>query len=256
MKVHADSKYDFVKSGINSIPIISRFLVPELSRSITHIALSIVAPKTRNCFTASIIAPPEVTTSSTISRRFPLYYCVFFSLLLMKIKRSIVIFPEFGIDTNLIQNIRNNYDPLASKIAPHITIVFPFESEISSNILHQYIKNSLYEFKAFSLIMQGISQEQGNYLFLNLIQGQENIIRIHDLVYSGLLERFLSKQHCYKPHLTVGRLQNLLATEAAMNKLKYFDYKFETKVNKITSEIILDNLSSEVDFEITLPENT
>jgi hypothetical protein len=37
-----------------------------------------------------------------------------------------------------------------------------------------------------------------------------------------------------------------------MNKLKYFDYKFETKVDKITTEIILDDLSSKVDFEIRL----
>jgi hypothetical protein len=50
----------------------------------------------------------------------------------MKLKRSIIIFPQFGNDTNLIQNIRHQYDPLASKIAPHITLVFPFESEISS----------------------------------------------------------------------------------------------------------------------------
>jgi 2'-5' RNA ligase len=49
-----------------------------------------------------------------------------------KKKRAIIIFPQFGSDTNLIQDIRNQYDPLANKIAPHITLVFPFESDISS----------------------------------------------------------------------------------------------------------------------------
>jgi hypothetical protein len=34
--------------------------------------------------------------------------------------------------------------------------------------------------------------------------------------------------------------------------LKYFDYKFETTIDKITTEIILDDLSSKVDFEIRL----
>ena len=112
----------------------------------------------------------------------------------MKLKRSIIIFPQFGSDINLIQDIRNQYDPLANKIAPHITLVFPFESEICSHTLRQHIETSLSGFKAFSLSMQGISSEEGNYLFLNLIKGQEYITKIHDLLYSEILEKFLSKK--------------------------------------------------------------
>lgn len=168
-----------------------------------------------------------------------------------KIKRAIIIFPQLGSDTNLIQDIRNQYDPLAHKIAPHITLVFPFESEISSNELYQHVRNSLHEFKPFKLTMQRIIQEE-NYLFLNLTRGQKEVIEIHDLLYSGLLSGFLSKQHNYQPHITVGRLKDINAVKFAMNKLKHFDYKFETKVDKITTEIILDDLSSKVDFEIKL----
>ena len=170
----------------------------------------------------------------------------------MKLKRSIVIFPQFGNDINLIQDIRNQYDPLASKIAPHITLVFPFESEILSHTLRQHIKTSLSGLETFSLSMQGISIEENNYLFLNLIKGQEYITKIHDLLYSGILEQFLSRRHFYKPHLTVGHLENTLETNGAMNQLKHFKHKFETKVNRITTEIILDDLSSEIDFAITL----
>ena len=50
----------------------------------------------------------------------------------MMSKRAIILFPKFCSNTDLIQDIRDRYDPLASKIAPHITLVFPFESEISS----------------------------------------------------------------------------------------------------------------------------
>jgi 2'-5' RNA ligase len=172
----------------------------------------------------------------------------------MKLKRSIIIFPQFYSDTDLIQNIRHQYDPLASKIAPHITLVFPFESEISSDALRQHLKTSLDKFKSFSLKLQGISHEEG-YLVLNLIEGQEQIIKIHDLLYSGMLTKFLSQEHDYKPHITVGRFKNLSATQAAMKKLKHFDHEFTTEVNKITAEIILDNLASEIDFEITLTQN-
>jgi 2'-5' RNA ligase len=168
-----------------------------------------------------------------------------------KIKRAIIIFPQLGSNPNLIQEIRNQYDSLAHKIAPHITLVFPFESDISSNKLYQHVRNNLRDFKSFKLTMQRIIQEE-NYLFLDLTQGQKEVIEIHDLLYSGLLSGFLSKQHRYQPHLTVGRFKDSNAVKFAMNELKYFDYKFETKVDKITTEIILDDLSSKVDFEIKL----
>ena len=167
-------------------------------------------------------------------------------------KRAIILFPQFGSNTDLIQDIRERYDPLASKIAPHITLVFPFDSEISSKVLYRHIKSSLQGFEAFSLSMQGISHEAENYLFLNLIKGRENIIKIHDLLYSGLLARFLSKKHIYRPHLTVGHLPDSDAAKIAMKELKHFNYKFEAKIDKITIEIILEDLSSKVDFKIKL----
>lgn len=50
-------------------------------------------------------------------------------------RRSIIIFSKFE-ELQTIQDIRKKYDLLATCIAPHITIVFPFES----NILIQQLK--------------------------------------------------------------------------------------------------------------------
>lgn len=50
------------------------------------------------------------------------------------VKRAIVILPRFeGLDR--IEQFRRRYDPLASRIAPHITLVFPFESDLSADQL-------------------------------------------------------------------------------------------------------------------------
>ena len=170
----------------------------------------------------------------------------------MKLTRSIVIFPQFGNNTDLIQNIRQQYDPLANRIAPHVTLVFPFESEISSNELRQHVKHSLDGFKSFGLCLQEISQEEENYLFLNPIEGQKQIINIHDRLYSGILKRFLSRKRPYNPHITVGRLRDLSATQAAMDKLKSFNHEFKTQVNTIATEIILEDSCSKVDFIVEL----
>lgn len=40
-----------------------------------------------------------------------------------------MIFPDFE-NVEIIDNIRDKYDPLAKLIRPHITIVFPFDMEI------------------------------------------------------------------------------------------------------------------------------
>lgn len=40
-----------------------------------------------------------------------------------------MIFPKFE-NIKIIDEIRDKYDPLANHVRPHITLVFPFESNI------------------------------------------------------------------------------------------------------------------------------
>lgn len=44
--------------------------------------------------------------------------------------RTIMIFPEFE-NIDVINDIRKKYDPLANLVLPHITLVFPFDSEFN-----------------------------------------------------------------------------------------------------------------------------
>ena len=174
-----------------------------------------------------------------------------------KLNRSIVIFPQLDKHADLIQNIRQQYDPVADKIAPHITLVFPFKSEISSDILYQHLQSCLRGFEPFDLCLKGISQEEGNYLFLNIVEGQEQIKRIHSLLYSGILQQFLSTKHHYQPHVTIAHLPDTLTMQIVWEKLEslFFYYEFRTQVSKITTEIILDDFSSKIDFEAVLAKD-
>ena len=49
-------------------------------------------------------------------------------------KRDILIFPKFN-NINKIQSIREKYDELFNVIMPHITLAFPFDSNISNEQL-------------------------------------------------------------------------------------------------------------------------
>lgn len=85
--------------------------------------------------------------------------------------RTIMIFPDFE-NIEEIDKIRNKYDPLAKLVRPHITIVFPFDIEMSNDDLSQILDTRLNGIEPFEIELQGFSKCQdrfGNYLFLELL---------------------------------------------------------------------------------------
>ena len=102
-------------------------------------------------------------------------------------KRTIMIFPEFQ-NMEIINNIRRQYDPLYELVQPHITLVFPFESPISNEELANVLNLRLQEIPPFELKLNGISMHadtSGNYPFLNVIQGTNELKIIHQALYDN-----------------------------------------------------------------------
>lgn len=65
-------------------------------------------------------------------------------------KRCIMIFPKFE-NGEIIDKIREKYDPLANHIKPHITLVFPFISDIGIKELREHISSVLIEIAPFEV---------------------------------------------------------------------------------------------------------
>jgi len=89
--------------------------------------------------------------------------------------RTIMIFPEFD-NIDVINDIRKKYDPLADLVLPHITLVFPFDSELTNEELKVHLIGSLGDIKPFKIELEGFSKQKnkyGNYLFLNVVQGTD-----------------------------------------------------------------------------------
>ncbi|MBL4937690.1 2'-5' RNA ligase family protein [Clostridium sp. YIM B02515] len=171
------------------------------------------------------------------------------------IKRCIMIFPHFE-SGHVIDEIREKYDPLANHVRPHITVVFPFESNITSEMLKEHIINVLSEFKPFELVISGItpSINFGRYLFLNVAKGSEEIIKIHRKLYTGVLEEYYPKWligNKFMPHMTVGNLEDEEAFKRAINDTKHFSDSFKTIVNKVSVEIIDENEDSIIENDIS-----
>lgn len=161
--------------------------------------------------------------------------------------RSIMIFPKFS-NMELIDKLRKDYDPLVEKIPAHITVVFPFESSHSQNELKEHIQKALKRFKPFDIRLTGITGAEKGYLFLNVKKGNDQIIELHDRLYSGILATYLFRKTTYFPHLTVGRLKSIELYNSALQMTKEFNHEFVTTVEKVELESIDEMERSRIEY--------
>lgn len=145
-------------------------------------------------------------------------------------KRDILIFPKFS-NINNIQNIRLNYDKLATLIPPHITLAFPFSNNMCDEDLIGKMEEILTNTEPFKVSFKGITLSQDKYIFLNCIEGNNEIIKLHDEIYSEILNKHNEKVVNYIPHITLGKTEEI-------GKLKNFDDIFTTIVDEIIIERI------------------
>ncbi len=167
-------------------------------------------------------------------------------------KRAIILFPKFsGLEE--IQSMRQKFDPLAHYIAPHITLVFPFESELSTREIADHVRRALRGVKRFPVCLHGFTGDQPEgYLFLKVKQGNDEIIDLHDRLYSGALKPYLYRKILYCPHVTVGRVIDLPAFEEALEELDGITTQFECEIGQVFVENIDAREQSSIELAFDL----
>ena len=167
------------------------------------------------------------------------------------ITRTIMIFPEFE-NIGSIDKIRSKYDPLADLVRPHITLVFPFESDMTDDEVREILEKRLEDTKPFDLTLQGFSRQIdekfGNFLFLNVTNGNDEIVKIHDILYANEFKRF-NLGYPYIPHMTVGKAKTVDELNAAYEDASSCNEVFSTTVTKISVEMIGEHEESIIIIE-------
>ncbi|MGL4911851.1 MAG: 2'-5' RNA ligase family protein [Romboutsia sp.] len=172
------------------------------------------------------------------------------------LKRCIMIFPKFD-NIEMINEIRCKYDPLANHVQPHITLVFPFDSDIATPDLKEHMYNVLKDFSSFEILLSTITPTYsfGRYLFLNIKKGNSEIIKMHERLYTGILGDYYPKWLCqenFLPHMTVGSFEDDESFKIGINDVENIQDEFKTVVNEISVEIIDENEDSIIEFTIPL----
>jgi 2'-5' RNA ligase len=127
---------------------------------------------------------------------------------------AVVAFPETDA-IELMEDVRRRFDPQVGLIAAHITLVFPFESQLSSMALRSHVAGIVGRVPTFRLQLDGVHVSDGEYLFLDVTDGRHHLLSLHERLYTGPLAEQLSPERQYEPHVTLGRVASQRAIEDA-----------------------------------------
>lgn len=109
------------------------------------------------------------------------------------------------IDTSEIDKFRQKYDPHVDLIQPHITLVFPIgDKNVDKSALEKHVKDTLKDEKPFKIHLQGLDKSWDHWLNLILKEGNDEVIALHDKLYTGVLAPFFRKDLGYIPHIGIG----------------------------------------------------
>lgn len=148
---------------------------------------------------------------------------------------------------------------MANHVGPHITLVFPFDSELDTQTIKNHLESVLKNVKPFKLSLESISRGKGYgyYMFLDVKQGIESVREIHHKLNSGLLKQYYPpwlQPNTFVPHMTIGNFTCVEDLDKALDACKHFTEKFETMVNCISVEVIDEEENSIIEIEHSLIE--
>lgn len=146
--------------------------------------------------------------------------------------RAVIICPLLP-ESNPIDALRRRFDPLFDIIPAHITLVFPFESDLAPDELRAHIKGAVRGVGPFPIRLAGITGVDGRFLFLNVVRGHAALIELHDRLYTGPLLPHLTLAFTFAPHVTIGRLPTPEAFEAALRAATATPIDVETSATSV-----------------------
>ena len=148
------------------------------------------------------------------------------------------------LDNAQIQAFRRKYDPQVDLIAPHITVIFPLPVSIGEDILIHHIKSVLAHWKPFPIHLEGVYRSDDDYIYLLVQEGKDNLTRLHDEIYTGLLTPYLRADIPYIPHVTLGILtSNIKDQERIQQEAKQLGVDYRGVLDKFHLVKINDDRS-------------
>ena len=146
-------------------------------------------------------------------------------------KQSINIIIQLDKKT---KKLRDKFHPEPSKIKPHITLAYPFETKKQQK-LKNHITNCLKEVEPFDISLKKISKSYP-FIQFRVKKGKRKMRKIQKSLNSGILNNPEEKRHLkYPPHITIGIQKQKPGFNKAVREIK----KEKPSLNATIKKIIL-----------------
>jgi 2'-5' RNA ligase len=103
-----------------------------------------------------------------------------------------------------IGSFRRSHYPTAHLLEPHLTLVFPVPATIGGDAFRAHVREVVSRTRAFDIRLRGLDKSWDHWLFLAVEEGREEVIALHDALYTGILLPFLWAEQPYVPHVGLG----------------------------------------------------
>ena len=167
----------------------------------------------------------------------------------MGFRRAIVAFPE-APQLVSVESIRQRFDPFARLIPAHVTLVFPFESDLPSDLLRHHVDDAVRGVEPFELSYRGARIAEDEYVFLDVAKGASELIELHDRLYTGILSAFKGGGS-YAPHTTVARTTDISTLQDALSVASEA-IGFTASISAVSAYRIEPRVPRRVEFEASL----
>ena len=163
--------------------------------------------------------------------------------------RAVVIFPLLP-EPDPVASLRRRFDPLVDVVAAHLTLVLPFESDLSLADLRDHVAHAVRGSEPFPIRLEGVTGVQDSYLFLNVTLGNARLVELYERLYSGPLQPYRSLEFSFLPHVTVGRLPSAEAMQAALLVAASLHIAIDTRASALSiCDAAMNGVVSEVPLQ-------
>ena len=153
---------------------------------------------------------------------------------------AIVAFLDLG-SAPWVEKLRVKYDPLAQRVGAHMTLVHPFTTTLVWQALEAHIQTVSRQARPIALELQGVTGHQGEYMFLNVKRGNDEVIALRDALYSGPLSPYQETSVTFVPHVTVGRLAGRIQFQEALSSARDYTEPVTTALDTLSCYRIDDD---------------
>jgi 2'-5' RNA ligase len=152
----------------------------------------------------------------------------------------VLAFPKISVkDYKWIQSIRGKYDKTFYHVVePHFTIVFPvFNYDLK--YINNYIKKIVKNVKPIKFSIRGAttvkdSFSDGTDVFLIPDEGNSDIIKLHDKLYTEVLFKELRLDIPFIPHIAIGRGKDAFESKKIADKINENEFLINGIVDELT----------------------